>query len=316
MEQKPSFMRSLYLNIKEIVVILLIVFVIRTFVFGLYQVPTGSMETTMLVGERFFADKLTPYFSAPKRGEIIALNAPDFNYSDNTLIRLYQEYVGIPGGPANWTKRVIGVPGDFVQGKIEDGKSVIYINGKKFDEPYLNKYPLIVLWKKDARIPLSWEEFGRDTMNQLEAPRSYDPTVSFEKQPFYAMSANRVFKVPPTITFPGTMVTPDGILLREPGTADMPSTRVALSGDDYLTNGDEFSVHLKGDEYWLMGDNRRGSHDSRFFGIVNKRLIHGRIIFRLWSMDTSDSWLLFDLIKHPIDFWKKVRWNRIFQRIS
>ena len=41
-------------EVQQIAFVLLVVFLIRTFVFGLYQVPTGSMETTMLVGERFF----------------------------------------------------------------------------------------------------------------------------------------------------------------------------------------------------------------------------------------------------------------------
>ena len=63
-------------NIKEILALLTIVFLIRTFGFGLYQVPSGSMETTMLVGERFFADKFTYLFTAPKRGDIISMNEP------------------------------------------------------------------------------------------------------------------------------------------------------------------------------------------------------------------------------------------------
>lgn len=49
--------------IETIVIILPLAFIIRTFFYGLYQVPTGSMETTMLVGERFFADKFTVLFS-------------------------------------------------------------------------------------------------------------------------------------------------------------------------------------------------------------------------------------------------------------
>jgi len=70
-------------NVKEITVLLLIVFLIRTFGFGLFQVPTGSMETTMLVGERFFADKLSPWFTSIKRGEIIAFDDPLYKYSNN-----------------------------------------------------------------------------------------------------------------------------------------------------------------------------------------------------------------------------------------
>lgn len=80
---------------RELIVLLSIVILVRTFGFGLYQVPTGSMETTMLVGERFFADKLTPLFSAPCRGEIISFNDPLFQYSQNPIYRIVQEYFGV-----------------------------------------------------------------------------------------------------------------------------------------------------------------------------------------------------------------------------
>ena len=53
-------------SITEFLFLLMVVFLIRTFGFGLYQVPTGSMETTMLVGERFFADKFSYNFRKPR----------------------------------------------------------------------------------------------------------------------------------------------------------------------------------------------------------------------------------------------------------
>ena len=59
-----------------------------------------------------------------------------------------------------------------------------------------------------------------------------------------------------------------------------------------------------------MGDNRRGSFDSRGWGVLKGDLIHGRILFRLWSSDSDESWWILDLIKHPIDFWKRMRWSR------
>lgn len=92
-----------------IFVILPVAFLIRTFGFGLYQVPTGSMETTLLVGERFLADKLTYWFRPPKRGEIIAFNAPDasvcsqgYKYSKNPFTNWIERYIW---GPSNWTKK-------------------------------------------------------------------------------------------------------------------------------------------------------------------------------------------------------------------
>ena len=61
-----------------------------------------------------------------------------------------------------------------------------------------------------------------------------------------------------------------------------------------------------------MGDNRLGSYDSRGWGPLdtNKVLIHGKIKFRIWSLDTNYGWPIFDLLKHPIDFWSRVRWRR------
>jgi signal peptidase I len=234
------------------------------------------METTMLIGEHFFADKCTYLFSQPKQGHVIAFNNPLFHYSNNRLMRLFQEYVW---GPVNLTKRVIGVPGDVIEGKIEDGKPVIYRNGTKLIEPYLNKYPLISLWESapDHHI----------------AKRSYDPSLPFDKQNFYHINKALIVKNTdgsPIIEMPGT-------LIREPK----------------VGNTDVFHVTLGENQFWLMGDNRLNSGDSRIFGPVERRLIHGRIIVRLWSIDSTSSWIILDLIKHPLDFWSRVRWHRFFQ---
>jgi hypothetical protein len=64
-----------------------------------------------------------------------------------------------------------------------------------------------------------------------------------------------------------------------------------------------------------MGDNRVGSKDSRYFGPIKEHLIHGRIVFRIWSIDSDESWWILDLIKHPIDFFSRVRWSRFLQPI-
>ncbi len=311
-------------NAVELVGLLTIVFLVRTFGFGLYQVPTGSMETSLLVGERFFADKLSYVFRDPRQSEVNAFNEPPqfYSYSDNKLHNLFQNYVW---GPSNWTKRVIGIPGDTLKGVIEDGKPVIYRNDKKLDEPYLNKYPLIRVWngdpetiKKNARnmFRALRYTYNHEVADQLElqeeskyiCAKSYDPNVSFENQPFYQIIPSRVVK------------DANGSLgLINPGTP-VRVRRVAEqagSGKDYWGDGsDEFLIHLGPDEYWMMGDNRMGSKDSRVFGPIKRSFIHGRIVLRIWSMDSDESWWIVDLIKHPVDFWKRVRWNRFFQWIT
>lgn len=326
------------MTLKELVILLLIVFLIRTFGFGLYQVPSGSMETTMLVGERFFADKFTILFSKPKNGDIISFNDPRFPYSSNSLVRLFQEYVGTFSGPINWTKRVIGIPGDRVQGIIEDGVPVVYLNDKKLDEPYVNKYPLLARWPEDPAVlkeqmiqeGLAYirrtgvhvviDELVTERMLYMREWRSYDPQAAYDKQPFYRFVPDRVIHVPPTWSEKGVFVDTDGRLLMLPHAPNQlgDPEKMSRQGNSYWNGSDEFYVELGPNQYWLMGDNRRGSHDCRAFGPVNGGLIHGKIVFRIWSLDSTssswlDSWWIIDLIKHPIDFWSRLRWNRFFQ---
>jgi signal peptidase I len=311
-------------SIREFVFLLAIVFLIRTFGFGLYQVPTGSMETTMLVGERFFADKFSYNFRAPRYGEIISMNDPEFRYSNNRGMNLFQHYVW---GPSNWTKRVIGVPGDIIKGVIEDGKPVVYRNGEKLNEPYINKYPLVRSFKQDMNVLMQQIEqeiqrmgrgykLDREAANQylmqrlvqeVGSPRSYDPAVAYDQQPFYRTHQDRIV--------PDENGNPDLIV---PGTALMPKNG-KLTPDETRNNwngSDVFYIKLGPDEYWGMGDNRLGSHDSRFFGPIKGREIHGRILFRIWSVDSDEAWWIVDLLKHPIDFWCRVRWSRCLQLVK
>lgn len=308
---------------KEFTTLLSIVLVVRIFLFGLYQVPTGSMETTMLVGERFFADKLSYFFRNPTKGEIISLNAPDFVYSKNPLMRLLQLYVFGPFpfnlGPDNWTKRVIGVPGDHVEGKIEDGKPVVYLNGARLEEPYVNRYPLIRIRTQDSKKACEQLEqevrsaFGNAFVDRTMierfvgqrmdfCPRSYDPSVGYDAQPFYRID-------------PSKIASTDLIMPQTPIRPDMSETPVR-AGANFWNGSDVFSVHLRQDEYWCMGDNRRGSRDCRVFGPFKGEWIRGRIVLRLVSFDSTENWWIVDLIKHPIDFWKRVRWHRFFQWIN
>jgi len=310
-------------SISEFCFLLLIVFLIRTFGFGLYQVPTGSMETTMLVGERFFADKLSYNFRQPRRGEIIAFNDPSFRYSPNALMKLFQKYVW---GPSNWTKRVIGVPGDVIRGAVEDGKPVVYRNGEKLDESYINAYPLISVYRQELtdiyetiedeiqkasrgyRIDKSRvEEYVEQRLEHEKMHRSYDSTVAYDQQPFYDLQEDRIVRDKE-----------GNVELRIPGTP-LPLKNSKTAPDETRNNwngSDVYYIKLGADEYWCMGDNRLGSHDCRFFGPIKEEEIHGRIIFRIWSIDSDESWWIIDLIKHPINFWQRVRWSRFFQIMS
>jgi len=289
-------------SITQICILLFILYLVRMWGFGLYQVPTGSMETTMLQGERFFADKFTVLFGSINRGEIITFLDPTYPYSSNKLTLFIQKYVSLPfflryraipffGGPLNWTKRVIGIPGDHVQGMIEGGKPVVYLNGKKLDEPYLNKYPLIAVWKRMDEHTGDWEYLFRNQylLDDYIAHRSYDESMPYKNQPFYHLSTDRIVQ---------------GDFIEKMLKAGTPTPK------------DIFDRTLGADEYWLMGDNRTNSWDSRGWGVLKGSLIHGRVLFRILSLDLPESWLPLVLIKHPINFWLKMRWNCCLQYIK
>jgi len=306
-------------SITEFCFLLLIVFLIRTFGFGLYQVPTGSMETTMLVGERFFADKFSYNFRKPRHGEIIAFNDPSFKYSTNSFKWLFEHYVW---GPSNWTKRVIGVPGDVIRGVIEDGKPVVYRNGEKLSEPHINAYPLIHVYRQDPadiyeQIESEIQKASRGyrlnksdvdlyiehRLQQESTWRSYDSSVAYDQQPFYDLHENRIVRDKQGNSELLVSGTP------------LPSKNGKTVPDETVNNwngSDLFYIKLAEDEYWCMGDNRLGSHDCRFFGPIKGKEIHGRIVFRIWSVDSDESWWIVDLMKHPINFWQRVRWSRFF----
>ena len=52
-----------------------------------------------------------------------------------------------------------------------------------------------------------------------------------------------------------------------------------------ISIGDDKTVQLSDSEYYVMGDNRSESYDSRAFGAVHKRFITGRVFFRGWPFD-------------------------------
>lgn len=99
--------------VTAIVIVLTQVFIVSAFV------PTSSMYPTVAKGSLMLCLRTDYWFSTPKRGDIVVFRRDD---GEKTL----------------YTKRVVGVPGDTVE--IIHG--VTYINGEKYDEPWLAENPI------------------------------------------------------------------------------------------------------------------------------------------------------------------------------
>jgi len=111
--------------LESLVFSLIFVFFFTSFIAQATQVPTESMKPTILVGDHFFLDK----FAFPA-------NYPDFMSKILPVRSIQRGNIVAFKSPENpkvpFIKRVIGLPGDVLE--IRD--KVVYINGKKLDEPY------------------------------------------------------------------------------------------------------------------------------------------------------------------------------------
>lgn len=120
--ERHGFLSGVIEMVITVAVALAVALLLRTFVFEVYEVPTGSMLETIQEGDRLVGEKVTYRYSEPKQGDIVTFSNPDG--SDTTLI-----------------KRVIATGGQTVN--LVDG--VVYVDGVALDEPYtLGKasYPL------------------------------------------------------------------------------------------------------------------------------------------------------------------------------
>lgn len=119
-EKKSNFMKELRSYIIIIVAAVLVAIFVNNFILSNTRVPTGSMENTIMCGNRLFGNRLAYRFEKPKRGDVIIFKFPD----DET-------------GKTNYIKRVIGLPGETVN--IVDG--TVYVDGKQIKEDYLKEEP-------------------------------------------------------------------------------------------------------------------------------------------------------------------------------
>ena len=109
-EESVSTARELFQWVAAIVAAVLIALAIDNFVIVNAQIPSGSMENTIMTGDRVIGNRFAYSFSDPQRFDIIIFRYPD----DESQL---------------FIKRIIGLPGETVE--IRDGK--IYLNGS--DEP-------------------------------------------------------------------------------------------------------------------------------------------------------------------------------------
>jgi signal peptidase I len=110
----PQALRTILEFAIALVIAVGLTWLVKSFVLEPYEVPTGSMETTIMIGDKLLAEKISYNFNAIQAGDIIV-------FADKVL----------PGRVL--VKRVIALGGQVVD--LRDG--TVYVDGSPLYEPYI-----------------------------------------------------------------------------------------------------------------------------------------------------------------------------------
>ncbi len=204
--------------------VILAVFLLRSFLFEPFKIPSGSMIPTLLVGDLILVNKFHYGVRLPVLNKkIIANNDPQ---RGDVMVFRY------PKDPSvDYIKRVVGVPGD----EISFRQQHLYLNGK---EAPLEALPPPGFYDEDM---LRYFPEFKEKLGDIE----HHILLNLQSQPYYGPDDK--------ITFP----------FRE-------NCRYSAEG---------VTCKVPAGHYFMMGDNRDNSQDSRFWGFVPDENIVGKAFF-------------------------------------
>ena len=152
--REPGIIREILGWIFYIIVILVLTYVIITYVGQRTSVSGSSMETTLSDGDQLLVDKLSYRFQDPKRFDIIVF---PYQYEENTY----------------YIKRIIGLPGETVQ--VVDG--YVYINGSRLESDIYGNELMDDPMAASQPITLGEDEYFVLGDNRNNSSDSRDPSV-------------------------------------------------------------------------------------------------------------------------------------------
>ena len=276
-----------------------------------------------------------PYFRFPAWQEVNRTDIVVFNWPADTLYNMYKaadkRYDKPIDKKTNYVKRCVGIPGDSLA--IKDG--IVYINGKVmpmperakpqysytvttdgsgFDATYIIKELNITdgVYQSNENTfifrAISDETVARLKLNPII--KSVVRNISHEAEAaIFPLNTNwNVDNLGPiyipqkgkTVALNAKSLPFYKTIIREYEKNDL-----KVTGDEIRINGKiATSYTFKQDYYWMMGDNRHNSLDSRYWGYVPEDHIVGKPVFIWMSLDPNGQGF------------GKIRWDRVFTTVS
>jgi signal peptidase I len=224
--------------------------VIRPYFFQTFQIPTGSLNPTLKVGDFIGLNKAIYRYSEPKRGDIVVFHPPAYACTPDQL------RPGTNDPKVDFVKRLVGLPGDLLEMK----NGVVYVNGKLLWEPYWHfseqvsqgEFRLFTQAETAAYEKQSWKLVNyKGKLIPLNYTAHDANSVSphmenFGRQPYYVA---------------------DPFVIRDPVEAS--SAEVRNLPAQKIPEG----------KFLFIGDNRNNSFDGRAWGLIDRDSIIGRAEF-------------------------------------
>ncbi|WP_298221723.1 signal peptidase I [Flavobacterium sp.] len=277
-----------------------------------------------------------PYFRFPGLQKIEKNDIVVFNWPVDTVYKFFDTSKRKADKPidkkSNYVKRCQGTPGDMLQ--IKDG--VVFINGKELILPERAKpqYSYTVTTNGSSFDPtyILKELHITDGVYQMSANTflfSALTTESAERlksNPIVTNITRNISHDPEPAVFPqvsngwnkdnyGPIYIPEAGKTVPLNAQTLPFYKRIITeyeGNDLKVSGDEIRINGKiansytfqQNYYWMMGDNRHNSEDSRYWGYVPENHIVGKPVFIWMSLDSHASGLA------------KIRWERLFTTVG
>ncbi len=168
-EEEGGFFAEVVSWIKTIVIAVIAAYLITHFIIVNAKIPSASMETTIMTGDRLIANRISYYIGSPELFDIAVFKFPD---DENML----------------YIKRVIGLPGD----KVEIRDNEIYINDstEPLEDSFVNGY----METRDEvyHIPKAGDRL-EDYSQYIEDASKYDKDGDglFDEDCYFMMGDNR-----------------------------------------------------------------------------------------------------------------------------